>query len=84
MTFNSLYKIGFEFYMSSMLLFINHCVSRLHYTHAMGLKLDLNSILGQYAAHKWTFDAECYRTFLVGFEFVASRLLSKLVGLSSG
>jgi len=25
--------------MSSMLLFINHCVSRLHYTHAMGLKL---------------------------------------------
>lgn len=35
MTFNSLHKTGFEFDMSSMLLFINQCVSRLYYTHAM-------------------------------------------------
>jgi len=35
MTFNSLYKTGFGFDTLSVSLFINHCVSRLHYTQAM-------------------------------------------------
>lgn len=35
MTINSFYKTGFQFDMLSVLLFINHCVIRLHYTHAM-------------------------------------------------